>query len=133
MTLQNISKCFIFRLFSIIVVFLATFSTKASADAVKNSQTGYYMLFEASDLKWFAQQVSAGNDTICGCLYNDIYLQTLDQDYWDPIGSSNAPFRGKFDGGNHIVYSLKLKIGENSGLFGYVENATIENTIVNGP
>lgn len=34
---------------------------------------------------------------------------------------------------NHVVYNLKLKIGENSGLFGYVENATIMNTIVNGP
>ena len=31
------------------------------------------------------------------------------------------------------MYNLTLKIGENSGLFGYVENATIMNTIVNGP
>ena len=121
------------RFCSIFVVLFAIFPTKASADAVKEPLTGYYMLFEASDLQWFAQQVSAGNDTICGRLYNDIYLQTLDQEYWQPIGSTSAPFRGKFDGNNHVVYNLTLKIGENSGLFGYVENATIMNTIVNGP
>ena len=133
MTIPNMYKSAVMRLCSIFVVLFAIFPVKASADAVKEPLTGYYMLFEASDLQWFAQQVSAGNDTICGRLYNDIYLQTLDQEYWQPIGSTSAPFRGKFDGNNHVVYNLKLKIGENSGLFGYVENATIMNTIVNGP
>lgn len=132
MTIQNMCKSTILRLFSIIVVLLATFPSKASADAVKEPQTGYYMLFEASDLLWFAQQVSAGNDTICGCLYNDIYLSSLDESYWEPIGSLSAPFKGKFDGKGHTVYGLTLKVKNNSGLFGYAINATIENINING-
>lgn len=127
---KNKRKGAIIRLISVIMLLIATFPTKASADAVKDPQTGYYMLFEASDLLWFAQQVSAGNDTICGRLYNDIYLSSLEQSYWEPIGSLSVPFKGKFDGKGHTVHGLRLKAKDHCGLFGYAENATIENTIV---
>ena len=122
----------ILRIISVIVVLIAMFPARMSADAVKEPQSKYYMLFEAKDLLWFAEQVSAGNDTICGRLYNDIYLSSLEEEYWNPIGTQNAPFEGLFDGNGHTVHGLTLRVRENSGLFGYIQNATIENVTVDG-
>ena len=48
-------------------------------------------------------------------------------DDFTPIGSSDAPFTGKFDGGSHTV-----SISGKAGLFGTTENAEIRNVAVCG-
>lgn len=48
-------------------------------------------------------------------------------DDFTPIGSSDAPFTGKFDGGSHTV-----RISGKAGLFGTTENAEIRNVAVRG-
>lgn len=48
-------------------------------------------------------------------------------DDFTPIGSSDAPFTGKFDGGSHTV-----SISGKAGLFGTTENAEIRNVAVRG-
>ncbi|MGI6195488.1 MAG: hypothetical protein ACOYIO_00185 [Eubacteriales bacterium] len=48
-------------------------------------------------------------------------------DDFTPIGSSDAPFTGKFDGGSHTV-----SISGKTGLFGTTENAEIRNVAVCG-
>ena len=48
-------------------------------------------------------------------------------DDFTPIGSSDAPFTGKFDGGSHTV-----SISGKAGLFGTAENAEIRNVAVRG-
>lgn len=47
-----------------------------------------------------------------------------------PIGSSSTKFSGTFDGKNHTISNLKTS-GQYSGLFGYVNGATIQNLTVN--
>ncbi len=98
---------------------------------------GYYMLFSAEDLKWFADEVYNGNSAIWGRLYNDVHLQTLSEACWRPIGGVQPGyhmlshvFKGKFDGKNHVVYDLKIRPYVESGLFGRTDSATIENVII---
>lgn len=53
---------------------------------------------------------------------------------WVPIGSTNSYFRGTFNGNGHAI-TADLKIKDDNlagGLFGYVENATIKNVVLNG-
>ena len=47
---------------------------------------------------------------------------------WTPVGSSDAPFKGTFDGGGHKIAGLSIASGDYIGLFGYVgEGAEIKN------
>lgn len=48
---------------------------------------------------------------------------------WEPIGTEDAPFTGSFDGADFTVSELSFNnpTRENQGLFGYIENAEIEN------
>lgn len=47
-----------------------------------------------------------------------------------PIGNLSTKFSGTFDGKNHTISNLKTS-GQYSGLFGYVNGATIQNLTVN--
>lgn len=47
-----------------------------------------------------------------------------------PIGNSSTKFSGTFDGKNHTISNFKTS-GQYSGLFGYVNSATIQNLTVN--
>jgi hypothetical protein len=64
---------------------------------------------------------------------NGRYYLTADIDLsgaeWVPIGSSDAPFKGFFDGQGHVIKNLKITgTGyEHNGLFGYVTTGSIQN------
>lgn len=45
---------------------------------------------------------------------------------WTPIGTEEEPFTGTFDGRNHSINNLYIE-NEYSGLFGYIDGATINN------
>ncbi|MGM9699525.1 MAG: GLUG motif-containing protein [Prevotella sp.] len=44
---------------------------------------------------------------------------------WTPIGTSEKPFLGTFDGNNHVVSNLTVSDFESAGLFGCVGNSTV--------
>ena len=51
---------------------------------------------------------------------------------WNPVGNDrgeNTAFKGNFDGNGYVIYNLKINRpqSQNVGLFGYLENAVIEN------
>lgn len=48
---------------------------------------------------------------------------------WIPIGTSDNPFTGTFDGASHTISGLKIDEpgSDNVGLFGYAENAVFSN------
>lgn len=61
-------------------------------------------------------------------LTNDIELNLNE---WVPIGTSDNPFQGKFDGGSHSIKNLCIKAaGNNQGLFGYIQDAEICNVML---
>lgn len=65
---------------------------------------------------------------------NSIDATSTEQNGFISIGSVNDAFKGKFDGIDYNIFGLTIKNGgENTGLFGYTNNATISNvTLVGG-
>ncbi|SNT24070.1 M26 IgA1-specific Metallo-endopeptidase N-terminal region, partial [Anaerovirgula multivorans] len=59
-------------------------------------------------------------------LGNDI---DLDEEEWEPVGSSSMPFSGTLDGNGYSIKNLVITkpTANNIGLFGYVKNTTIKN------
>ena len=123
--------------FLLMLLLLSSLVTTAKADPVLNDSS-YYEISTAAQLKWFADKVNSGDQSINGVLTADVDLSTLDGEYWVPIGmwseknSSYQFFKGKFDGGNHVISGLVLRKMAGSGLFGITQGATISNVVVSG-
>ena len=76
-------------------------STAADLKNINNDKEGYYILA------------------------NDI---DLNNEPWASIGSYSAnAFRGTFDGNGHTIFNVNMSRTDNVGLFGYLENATVQN------
>ncbi len=89
-----------------------------------------YTLSTAGDLAGLAQLVNSGN-TFTGKtirLANDIDLKDME---WTPIGASDAPFSGTFDGSEKTIRNLRITKDQNyAGLFGYTTTGEIKNLII---
>ncbi len=106
--------------------------TEPKFDAITNT----YYIYTASELAWVSQQVkSSTSNKFSGCtlkLMDDIYLGGHN---FTPIGgrsnsgaSVNNYFSGIFDGQGHKIYGLYIdSTVAYTGLFGYVNGATIKN------
>lgn len=87
----------------------------------------------AEDLFDFARSVNGQRNLrakYLAALVNDIDLEGA---RWTPIGTEDAPFRGKFDGAGHTISGLYLekKDGVCCGLFGACKG-TVENLSTSG-
>lgn len=83
------------------------------------------------------EQLQAINTNLSGnyALRNSIDATSTEQKDFISIGSDNSKaFTGNFDGIDYNIFGLTIKNGEeNTGLFGYTNNATISNvTLVGG-
>lgn len=93
----------------------------------------------AKELFWFANEVNVKNNSFSGKtvkLDADIDLENAE---WTPVGQTGATqFKGTFDGQDHTIYNLNIdktsETGEHysSGLFGWLNEATVKNVKVNG-
>ena len=94
---------------------------------------GTYQITCGSELAWLAQEVNAGRaGSASAVLCSDI---DLGGEEWTPIGKNySSAFKGSFDGQGHTVSGLSItgSASSNTGLFGYVDSATIENVTVQG-
>ena len=106
---------------------------------------GVYQIASAAHLYWFASWVNKGNAEASAVLTADIVVNSsvlaadgsLNGDgsnfrTWTPIGIYDEDeeyfFSGTFDGDNHTISGLYLADwGNNAGLFGFAEGATIKN------
>lgn len=80
-----------------------------------------YTIFSAQELK----SMRLSGDYI---LMTDIDLQGAT---WTPIGTYKSPFSGTFDGNGHSITNFKINGDlQYTGLFGYIDNATIKNLSV---
>jgi uncharacterized repeat protein (TIGR02543 family) len=101
------------------------------ASAVPNKNGDYYELYSSDNLRWFANQVNTGfNYAICGRLMNDIDLTGVT---WTPIGSgSNRIYTGTFEGSSKTVTLSISGSVSYTGMFGYINGATVQNLTVAG-
>ncbi len=101
--------------------------------AVDSDNDGYYEIYNASQLFWFAKQVNEVDRTANAKLMNDIDLENRP---WTPIGSTgeeNNNFRGIFDGQNHTIKGLYVEGGRAGlGFFGEVRTGTVKNFTIYG-
>lgn len=94
-----------------------------------------YTISTANDLVKFADIVNGTNGATrnvaaWGKLTADINLNNA---AWTAMGSSANPYTGTFDGQGHKITGLNLTAtAANAGLFGYVNNATIQNFTLAG-
>lgn len=81
------------------------------------------------------KQLQAINTNLSGnyALRNSIDATSTEQNGFTSIGSDKEAFAGKFDGIDYNIFGLTINGGDNTGLFGYTNNATISNvTLVGG-
>ncbi len=86
------------------------------------------------ELQNFASDVNGGNSyegkTVV--LAGDISLGG-EANPWTAIGTQSAPFKGTFDGGNHVISGLYINSTKShQGLFGYINGGTVQNVTVQG-
>ncbi|WP_455639987.1 DUF6383 domain-containing protein [Parabacteroides sp.] len=89
-----------------------------------------YQISSAAELAYLAQQVNLGNDN-GGSDYSGKYFVLtndidLDNQTWTPIGDKDHPFKGKFNGNGYIIKGLNVNAFSFAGLFGVIEDATVE-------
>lgn len=99
----------------------------ASAIDIKD---GVYQIATGAELVEFASMVNSGDGNLKAALTADVDMSGLS---YTPIGSSNVPYRGTFDGNCHYVRNLVINAPDNSnqGLFGYVaDGAYIKNVVI---
>ena len=88
-------------------------------------------IYTVDDLKNFATLVNNGNNFARKTVKLMVPLD-LNNEEWTPIGKSNAPFSGTFDGNHQTISNLKITSGlSNVGLFGYTTNGEVKNLTVN--
>ena len=91
-----------------------------------------YQITDASQLRWFAQQVNDGRSSICAVLTKDI---DLGDEPWTPIGQyARNAYKGVFDGQGYTIKRLKItgSTSNHYGLFGVVGSGTVRNLTVKG-
>ena len=101
----------------------------------------YYLIYNAANLKAFRDKVNGGETSANGRLVNNIDLNpgtvfNSDGTYtdgttpaqWEPIGSKSHRFSGTFDGNGYIIRGIYINnSNDNQGMFGYIENGTVQN------
>ena len=92
----------------------------------------------AEELALFAKEVNSGT-SYAGYTVNLTEDVDLSQYAWNPIGKSGKPFKGTFNGQDHIISNLFIKksLTSDVGLFGLttdgeVKNFTLHNAFVKG-
>jgi hypothetical protein len=53
-------------------------------------------------------------------MINDVDLAAAGITNWPPVGATNAPFAGAFDGDGHAIRNLNVMTGSHAGLFGVI-------------
>lgn len=118
------------HLLSIVLVFVLSFGVCSFAVADENAEVpeGYTPIYTAEDLNNIRNDLDGKY-----ILMNDIDLSVYEN--WVPIGSSDAPFTGEFNGNGYPIRNLKIKVVCTEeynffGLFGVTTDSTLKNIIV---
>ena len=93
-------------------------------------ESSYYVIDDATKLKWFAAYVNYINPAVNAKLTANIDLEGI---AWTPIGNSTNKYTGIFDGLGHAITNFSYTAtSDNNGLFGYIDGATVMNFSISG-
>ena len=130
-----------------LILLLATLLTATAAQTARadstfsggdGSQGNPYKIANEIDLRQLATDVNGGN-SYSGKFFQQSQNITLTQNFtsigcYKPTNQGGSkPFSGTYDGGNKTISGLTINGSTNmQGLFGQVENATIQNLTLSG-
>ncbi|MCQ2257130.1 MAG: dockerin type I repeat-containing protein [Bacteroidaceae bacterium] len=128
-------KTFIFSILAL--CYVTTLSAQTKPKEGDGTAANPYMIGDASELKWFRDQVNRGRRSICAELKSNIFLNN---EQWTPIGEYGDEYAYRdatFDGKGHTIYGLDAQTTsphENDcvGLFGHTKGVQIKNVRVSG-
>ena len=135
------------RLFTMLMLVMAILMPYGGAWAQTQPSKGDgkvgnpYIITKAEELAWFRDQVNGGNKKICAKIADNVEVidlknfchaadasKKIDEQSWVPIGNSNKPYQGTFDGNGKTITNLYINASQvNMGLFGYTYEGTIKN------
>ena len=98
----------------------------------KGTAANPYKLQNVDDLKKLAEKVNSGVTYEGKYFKQTANIDLSNETNWTPIGKSNNPFKGTFDGDGYKITNLKITGGSYAGLFGYTKGAVIKNCNVAG-
>lgn len=121
------------RIFLLIIVMLALCTFASGANVFfegKGTKYNPYLIKTVSDLKTLMSLVNSGN------AFANTYFELKDDldltgEYFEPIGNENHHFSGIINGKGHVIKGIYINATSNIGLFGVVENAVINDIIIN--
>lgn len=107
----------------------STYGWYASANVSGVTQNGTtYIVSSAEGLAYIAKLVNTGEfEGTTIELSADIDLK---EKVWTPIGTKDHPFTSRFNGKGHTISNMSVVGNTYNGLFGYTNNATIQNLLV---
>lgn len=113
---------------SIVLVFVLSFGVCSFAVADENAEVpeGYTPIYTAENLNNIRNDLDGKY-----ILMNDIDLSAYEN--WEPIGTSEEPFTGEFNGNSNVIDNFKVQINSEdkvyyAALFGVVTDGYISNT-----
>ena len=135
------------RLFTMLLLVMAILMPYGGAWAQTQPSKGDgkvgnpYIITKAEELAWFRDQVNGGNKKICAKIADNVEVidlknfchaadasKKIDEQSWVPIGNSNKPYQGTFDGNGKTITNLYINAEQKyMGLFGYTYEGTIKN------
>ena len=135
------------RLFTMLLLVMAILMPYGGAWAQTQPSKGDgkvgnpYIITKAEELAWFRDQVNGGNKKICAKIADNVEVidlknfchaadasKKIDEQSWVPIGNSNKPYQGTFDGNGKTITNLYINAEQKyMGIFGYTYEGTIKN------
>lgn len=105
-----------------------TFAKKLIGEGTESNP---YVISTLEELKNFRDNVNNGNN------YSNKYVELkanidLAGEAWTPIGTTESPFNGNFNGNNNTISNLVVNGGSSNdqGFFGRTNNGTIKNLTI---
>ena len=97
-----------------------------------SQEKGSYIVSSAEQLAFLAAKINSGEIESTNITIKLTNFVDLSNRYWTPIGTKENPFKGNFDGSGYVIRNLTidgdvLDDSDYGGLFGYIEDAKIEN------
>lgn len=141
--MRDVKKKILGVLFCLCLVFVSL-PVLAGTTEPATDTNGVYLIGSADELRWFAAQVTDGNQGYNAKLTSAIDLQGSEDDQWQPIGGfasstgstfSATKYMGVFDGDGLTVSGLYIDAADQTfqGLFGYIgEGGIVKNLTVAG-
>ena len=116
------------------------FHWDGTSKAITPDANGVYNVTEAAELAWIAAQVNSGQNDFNGksvvipAGVEGIDINSQNGQVWTPIGTTDNPFNGNFDGNNVPIRNVAIKTTECAGLFGCVigsvANVNLQNVTI---